>query len=132
MATNERRRELRAPIELRLEYKQLNAFFADYARNISHGGTFVRTDQPLPVGTEFLFELGIPHLPEPLKLRGRVQWIISADDVPQDAEPGMGIGFVFRSEAERHRVSAVVEKLMVESLGRALYDRLVGDRTRED
>ena len=44
----------------------------------------------------------------------------------------MGIGFVFRSEAERHRVTTVVEKLMVDSLGRQLYDKLVRDRPADE
>jgi type IV pilus assembly protein PilZ len=135
MTSSERRREPRAPIELRIEYKRMNAFFADYARNISHGGTFIRTDKPLPVGTEFRFLLAVPSLPEPLALVGRVQWVVAspgAAGAPAGAEPGMGIGFIFRSEAERHRVLGVVEKLMVESLGRPLYDKLVSERGSDD
>lgn len=132
MDGKERRRQPRATIELRIEYKRLNAFFADYARNISHGGTFIRTDKALPVGTEFRFVLDVPHLPEPLALVGRVQWVVLPGQAPHDAEPGMGIGFVFRSEAERHRVTAIVEKLMVDSLGRPLYDKLVGDKPGDD
>ena len=31
-------------IELTVEYKRMNAFFADYTKNISRGGTFIRTD----------------------------------------------------------------------------------------
>src|SRR6516164_2182390 len=45
----------RAPIELKVDYKKLNSFFADYTRNISKGGTFIKTRKPLPVGTRFLF-----------------------------------------------------------------------------
>lgn len=132
MTENERRREPRAPIELRVDYRRLNAFFADYTCNISRGGTFIRTDAPLPVGTEFRFLLGVPGLPEPISLTGRVQWTVQPGRAPEDADPGMGIGFIFRSEAERHRVTAVVEKLMVENLGRQLYDRLLVDHDRED
>lgn len=132
MDTHERRRQPRAAIELRIEYKRLNAFFADYARNISHGGTFIRTDKALPVGTEFRFLLAVPNLPEPLALVGRVQWVVLPGQAPDGAEPGMGIGFIFRSEAERHRVTTVVEQLMVESLGRPLYDKLLGNTPGDD
>ncbi len=45
------------PIELRVEYKKLNTFFADYTKNICKGGTFIRTKKPLDVGTIFLFQL---------------------------------------------------------------------------
>jgi hypothetical protein len=34
----ERRAETRRPIELKVEYKRLNTFFADYTKNISRGG----------------------------------------------------------------------------------------------
>ena len=122
---SERRTTLRAPIELKVEYKRLNSFFADYTRNISKGGTFIRTDKPLPIGTEFKFVLAVPKLPEPLELRGKVQWIVRHDDARADDEPGMGIGFVYDSEADRARVEGVVENLMVESLGPVLYRKLL-------
>ena len=48
---DDRRREARAPIELKVEYKRLNTFFYDYTKNISKGGTFIKTEKPLDVGT---------------------------------------------------------------------------------
>ncbi len=115
----------RAPIALKVEYKRLNSFFADYTRNISKGGTFIRTERPLPIGTEFHFELTIPRLSEPLRLRGKVQWIVMPHVTDADTEPGMGIGFIYDSEAERERIEGVVEELMVQSLGPVLYEKLL-------
>jgi len=123
---DDRRREPRAAIELKVEYKRLNSFFADYTKNISKGGTFIRTKKPLDIGTDFVFKLVIPSLPEPMELHGKVQWIVKPDDTDPDRDPGMGIGFVYRSEADRQRIVAVVERLMVDSLGAVLYDKLVG------
>ena len=45
-------------------------------------------------------------------------------------EPGMGIGFVYESETERQRVVTIVERLMIKSLGKALYNKLVTERRR--
>src|SRR5499427_590038 len=56
----DRRMDPRAPIELKVEYKKLNTFFADYTKNISKGGTFIRTPRPLDVGTVFVFRLTVP------------------------------------------------------------------------
>lgn len=128
MDEQDRRGGIRAPIELRIEYKRLNSFLADYTKNISHGGTFITTDRPLEIGTDFIFTLSVPNLPEPLVLRGRVQWTVSAEEASAEQPPGMGIGFVFDSELERERVDSAVEKLIVGSLGPALYEKLV--RTR--
>ena len=113
-----------------MEYKRLNSFFADYTRNISRGGTFIQTDKPLEVGTEFVFRLVVPRLPEPLVLRGKVQWAVLAADAHAESRPGMGIGFIYKSESERERIQGVVEKLMIESLGRTLFDRLVNQHHR--
>jgi type IV pilus assembly protein PilZ len=118
------------PIALKVEYKRLNSFFADYTKNISRGGTFIRTKNPLSIGTEFLFQLAVPGLPEPLSLRGKVQWVVREDAASEDQDPGMGIGFVYESEADRERIANTVEKLMVDSLGPVLYDKLVGKRRR--
>jgi len=121
----DRRVDTRAAIELKVEYKRLNSFFADYTRNISRGGTFIRTDRPLGIGTEFLFRMTVPKLVEPLVLRGKVQWIIRPEDAGDDEEPGMGIGFLYNSEADRARLGAAVEKLMIDSLGPVLYEKLM-------
>ncbi len=128
---NDRRSEPRAPIELRVEYKRLNSFFADYTKNIGRGGTFIATDRPLEIGTDFVFKLGVPGLPEPLVLNGKVQWVLMPEEAGDGREPGMGIGFVFESEIERERVEATVEKLMIESLGPVLYNKLLGHRKGE-
>ena len=113
-----------------MEYQRLNSFFADYTKNISRGGTFIRTEKPLDIGTEFVFKLGIPTLQEPLVLAGKVQWILHREDVLEDQEPGMGIGFIFESEAERERVQGTIESLMFEHLGPVLSEKLLGRRDR--
>jgi type IV pilus assembly protein PilZ len=129
-ARDDRRGTARAPIELKVEYKRLNSFFADYTKNISRGGTFIRTERPLDIGTDFVFKLGIPTLAEPLVLVGKVQWVIHPEQATSEQEPGMGIGFIFESEAERERVQTTIEGLMIESLGAVLYDKLLGHRSR--
>src|SRR5438270_761721 len=71
-----RRLELRVPIELKVEYKKLNSFFSDYTKNICKGGTFIRTKKPLDVGTVFLFKLMVPRMKEALAIRGAVWWAL--------------------------------------------------------
>ncbi len=127
----DRRREARAPIELKVEYKRLNTFFYDYTKNISKGGTFIKTDKPLDVGTIFLFKLLIPSRESPLALRGEVRWVVKdgsprPPEVAADHEPGMGIRFVYDGDEQRHNLEEVVERMMVDSLGPLIYSRLVG------
>jgi len=119
------------PIELKVEYKKLNTFFADYTKNICKGGTFIRTKKPLDVGTIFLFQLTVPKLKEPIAIRGEVKWVKregepSPPGVPEDHEPGMGIRFIYDSAEQRTHLESAVEKLMIDSLGQLLYSKLMG------
>src|SRR5579883_1121933 len=118
---NDRRADVRAPIELKVEYKKLNTFFADYTKNICKGGTFIKTKKPLDVGTIFLFQLGVPKLKEPIEIRGEVKWVKregepSPPGVPEDHEPGMGIRFIYETADERAALEGAVEKMMIDSL----------------
>ncbi len=114
------RQHVRAPIELKVDYKKMNSFFADYTKNISKGGTFIKTKKPLPIGTRFLFKLTVPHRQDPFELLGEVVW--SKTDVE---EPGMGIRFIYASQDQRNGFESVVEKLMSDSLGPELTSKLL-------
>lgn len=124
---SERRVEARRPIELKVEYKRLNTFFADYTKNISRGGTFIKTSRPLPIGTEFLFKLFVPGRGEPLTIHGEVQRII---DASADEEAGMAIRFVYREGDPQAEIARVVEGMMTESFGPRIYARLMDHTTK--
>jgi type IV pilus assembly protein PilZ len=132
VSSSDRRALSRAAIELNVEYKRLNTFFADYTRNISKGGTFIRTDRPLDVDTEFVFALSIKSLAEPLRLRGRVKWIVRPEDATPDSPAGMGIEFQYNDDTERKETEAIVERLMATELGEHLAARLLGRKPGTD
>jgi type IV pilus assembly protein PilZ len=127
---DERRETDRAAISLRVDYKRLNTFFADYTKNISRGGTFIRTTKPLDVGTQFVFVLTVP---EPtldnagvnLELTGEVKWVVPEAESSAENPAGMGIRFVFADDTEKRRVEQFVADLMRSSLGEALADKLL-------
>ena len=110
----------RAPIELKVDYKKLNSFFADYTKNISKGGTFIRTKKTLPVGTRFLFRLTVPGRAKAFELNGEVVHASATGE-----EPGMGIRFVWDEDSHRTEFESVVEGLMQESLGPLVAHKLL-------
>lgn len=124
----EARADPRGPIELKVEYKRLNTFFADYTKNISRGGTFIKTGRPLPIGTEFLFKLFVPGRDTPLTIHGEVQRIVEAS---ADTEAGMAIKFVYREGDPQVEISRIVESLMTENFGPRLSARLMARRAAE-
>jgi type IV pilus assembly protein PilZ len=119
----EGRQYTRAPIELKVDYKKLNSFFADYTKNISKGGTFIKTKKPLPIGTRFLFKLTVPQRGDPFELLGEVVWSKADGE-----EPGMGIRFIYTDDSQRNEFEAVVEQLMADSLGPELTDKLLSKK----
>lgn len=124
------RMDVRAPIELKVEYKKLNTFFADYTKNISKGGTFIKTDRPLRIGTEFIFKLYVPQRSEPFTLRGSVAWVHTSELPPPvhiwpPPERGMGIRFLYGDDGQRRAFESVVEALIRESLGELVYRKLM-------
>lgn len=127
---DDRRGQDRAAITLKVDYKRLNTFFADYTRNISKGGTFIRTTRPLDVGTEFVFVLTVPepkldNAPVNLELTGEVKWVVTEKEASEDKPAGMGIQFLFKDDGERRRVEAFVADLMRSSLGDHLAEKLL-------
>lgn len=124
----ERRGEDRAAITLKVDYKRLNTFFADYTKNISKGGTFIRTTKPLDIATEFVFVLTLPDSSK-LELTGVVKWVVSEEEASEEKPAGMGIQFVFKDDADRQRVEDFVAEMMRSSLGDHLAEKLLA-RTR--
>ena len=118
---DEKRSHPRAPVELRVDYKRVNSFLADYTKNISRGGTFIGTDKPLPIGTRLRFRISVPDVAVPINLTGEVAWIAPAGD-----EPGMGIRFVDLEGEAREVFEARVEKLMLKQFGPDLAAKLMG------
>ncbi len=122
----ESRQSQRAPIELKVDYKKLNSFFADYTKNISKGGTFIKTKKPLPIGTRFLFKLTVPHRDHPFELLGEVVWSKADGD-----EPGMGIRFIYSDDTQRRDFEGIVERLMSDSLGTDLTSKLLNKSVKD-
>ena len=120
--TQERREHARRPVELQVAYEQLNAFFADYTKNISKGGTFIPSRRSLPLGTLFRFRLLVPGRVAPFELEGVV--VRNGTDA---GETGVGIQFRWSDEERRRQFEAAVEAMMTSSFGpvvaRQLLDR---------
>jgi type IV pilus assembly protein PilZ len=128
----ERRESGRAALELPVEYDRLNALLSDYTHNISRGGTFIRTDRPLAVGTAMSFTIRAPELGAPLVLRGVVRWVVDAQQAREGHPSGMGIAFLYDSPAHRTSLEARLDRLMVQSLGPLVFERLMGKPAPEE
>jgi type IV pilus assembly protein PilZ len=116
----ERREHARAPVELQVAYEKLNSFFADYTKNISKGGTFIRSSRTVPLGTVFRFRLVVPGRATPFELEGVV-----IRNGGEGEEAGVGIRFRWSDEERRRQFEAVVESMMRASFGPAVARQLL-------
>src|SRR6266550_7335614 len=79
--------------ELLVAYRTVDGFITDWAVNISRGGIFINTRNPLAVGSVVRLIVSLPDAAFPFDLTGRV---IRAHPPDTDADqvPGMGLEFV--------------------------------------
>ncbi len=112
-------------VELRVNYKRLNTFFADYVKSISRGGTFIATQRPLAVGTQFVFVLGVPTLDAPLVVGGKVAQVTTTDAATDDCPAGMAVQLEYESQLEEETLRRAVETLMQQELGTNLAEALL-------
>jgi type IV pilus assembly protein PilZ len=79
--------------------------------NISEMGIFVRTIEPLMVGTQLTLRFAPPKSPEPFVLRGKVQWINALRPLHDNPNPGMGIQFIDLTSDDRERLVEAIRTI---------------------
>jgi uncharacterized protein (TIGR02266 family) len=105
----EKRKEARATTEIRVEYRTVGSFLSDYLVNISKGGMFIHTRNPLKVGAVVRLVFSLPGMPFPFDLTGEVKW---TQTEPSDRSPlpGMGLAFVDMDTRIQRRIETFVKK----------------------
>jgi type IV pilus assembly protein PilZ len=79
--------------------------------NISEMGIFVRTTEPLAVGTQVTLRFAPPHEREPFALDGIVQWVNAVRLLEDNINPGMGIRFSRLTLPDRERIVEAIRTI---------------------
>lgn len=105
MAKPARRREPRVIVNR--EFKSVEEFISEYVSNISRTGAFIRTDDPLPIGTrvQLRFTLLIDEI-ETIEGEGEVVRVVAASG---RGKSGMGVVFTTLSGYSKQ----LLERLMI-------------------
>lgn len=82
-------------ITLRIRFKSasLDEFIGRYGADVSPGGIFIRTKQPVEVGTSLQFEFSLADGSPLLFGMGTVAWVRESDPARANNVPGMGLRF---------------------------------------
>jgi len=104
------RKDKRAPVSLKVRFKSatVDEFIEQYCRDVSRGGIFIKSSQPMAIGTLLKFQLQLKDESSLIKGVGRVVWTRSEDDASSEAPAGMGIKFIKMDGDSRTVVDRIV------------------------
>src|SRR4029453_14181902 len=104
------RKDQRAPVSLKVRFKSatVDEFIEQYCRDISRGGLFIKSKNPMAIGTLLKFELQLKDESRLIHGVGRVaRRRLSEKDQGDDPPAGMGIKFIKMDASSR----SLVEKI---------------------
>ncbi|MGH7269232.1 MAG: TIGR02266 family protein [Polyangiaceae bacterium] len=107
---DERRSHDRFEVEWSVDCVAEDTFLYAAITNISEMGIFVKTTDPLPVGTRMVMSFSPPGV-EPFKLEGKVAWINALRPDGDNPNPGIGVRFVELRPDDRERLVEVIRTI---------------------
>jgi uncharacterized protein (TIGR02266 family) len=109
----EQRIHPRVEIQIEVNYKNLDLFYKNTVMNISQGGMFIKTDSPLPLGSEIDLEFTLPGQEKTITARGLVVWQHQlTQSTISSQEPGMGIRLKEISQQNLALIRDFVEQVL--------------------
>lgn len=88
----ERRAQPRVPLHIKIRYETADRFFQDYMRNLSVGGIFIETSNPLKVGTRLRVQFCLPKMDREIVTDGVVVRRVELGRM-NASSGGMGVQF---------------------------------------
>jgi type IV pilus assembly protein PilZ len=88
------REDVRILETLRVTYKEKRAFIKAYTGNVSGGGLFIKTENLLEEGEDFLVKLELPGVSDSIVIKCEVIWRREKEEETDLYPAGMGVKFV--------------------------------------
>jgi type IV pilus assembly protein PilZ len=107
---DERRSFDRFDVEWSVDCVADDTFLYASIANISAMGIFVKTMDPLAIGSELVLSFAPPGY-EPFKLEGQVAWINRVRPDGDNPNPGMGVRFMNLLPDDRERLVEVIRTI---------------------
>lgn len=107
----------RTPVTLKIKFKSetLEQFIERYAVDVSQGGIFIRTKEPLAVGTQMKFEFQLRDASPLIAGEGTVVWTRENDPSRPTIAPGMGVRFDRLAEGSQ----GILERILADKAKQA-------------
>lgn len=119
-----RRELLRIDAKVEVVFKTFDQFYREYTANLSKGGLFIKTKNPLKPQTVIEINLNLPGREKPLNVAGEVVHVIE----PEMAEsygwsPGIGVQFIDFEEGSHQELEEYVASMYKEEPETRTNDR---------
>ena len=108
---SDRRGSDRIEVTWSVDCESRDTFLFASIANISEFGIFVRTHEPLEVGTRLRLTFAPPGSEEPFILHGQVTWVNAVRMLGDNPNPGMGVRFVDLTAEARARLIDTVRTI---------------------
>ena len=109
MKIEDKRREPRTFIKIKVDYSCKDAYLYDYSANLSEGGIFIQTTKLHRVGDKIDVTFILPELLEKIEAKATVAWI---NDKKHPKLPmGMGLKFVRLPKKKKELIQSVIHKI---------------------
>ena len=95
--SDEKRKHSRIAKKIKSEVHSEEIMTYSTTQNLSQGGIFITTPEPLQIGTQIELSLNFPD-DDPIDVKGIVRW--HRDEVGDDIKAGMGIEFIEIAEGK--------------------------------
>lgn len=90
--SKEARRNGRVRMHTSIDMRSDSNFFTGFSMDISEGGVFIATVDPVPRGTQVELDFTLPG-GRPMKVTGVVRWVREANSRHPELMPGVGVQF---------------------------------------
>jgi uncharacterized protein (TIGR02266 family) len=91
-ASAEARRNGRVRMHTSIDMRSDSNFFTGFSMDISEGGVFIATVEPVPRGTQVELDFTLPG-GRPMKVTGVVRWVRESNSRTPELMPGVGVQF---------------------------------------
>jgi hypothetical protein len=106
MSDDDRKERRDARVTINKEFESFDAFIQEYVTNISRSGVFIKSKNPLPVGTEV--NLRFTVIMDDIETVDGIGEVVRVDENP----PGMGV--VFREIGAYSK--ALIDRLLLQGV----------------